>query len=333
MSMSKWFRMVVLVIISLPLLWNAIAIGLVFSPEPTFAEANGGSSSNPVTHLAPKSCRESSGIRCLRMRDGVMLSARYIETKGGTTIVLVHGVLSDSRELEPTARRLHAVTGATIINLDLRGHGESEGVAGDTSYIGQYEDDLADVVAAIRKASPEERVILSGHSMGGGIVMRYAARQDFPAADAYLLFAPHLGDGSPTMRTAPTHPADPTPAFLQVHVRRTIGLVMLNALEIRFFNDKATLFFNTPSEAPIHHYSFRAMVGMSPDNYVRSLSADARPLLVLVGRDDEAFVAEQFPSVIGLHQGGQVSIIEHETHDSILRSEQAMEIVRQWIQR
>jgi alpha-beta hydrolase superfamily lysophospholipase len=226
-----------------------------------------------------------------------------------------------------TCSQLHQLTGADVIALDLRGHGESAGIPGDTQYIGQYEDDVSDVMTALRSANPEAKVILAGHSMGGGIAMRYAAMHEAPVADAYLLFAPHLGVKSPTMRTEPTA----NEPFVQLNLRRTVGLVMLNTMRVRWFNSLPTLLFNVPVSSPIHAYSFRAMASTSPDDYVAALTADAKPLLTLVGEGDEVFHAERFPSVISMHKNGRAVMIPGEQHDSIARSSSALSVAVAWI--
>jgi alpha-beta hydrolase superfamily lysophospholipase len=66
------------------------------------------------------------------MRDGVVLSARRHDSRSGTTIVLVHGVMSDSAELEKTALLLQQATGANVVKLDLRGHGRSASATSTT---------------------------------------------------------------------------------------------------------------------------------------------------------------------------------------------------------
>ncbi len=76
--------------------------------------------------------------------------------------------------------------------LDLRGRGESGGRSGDVDHIGQYEEDLTDVVAALRSAHPDRGFVLSGHSMGGGIAQRFAQASDSPAVDG----SPVMGQGA-----------------------------------------------------------------------------------------------------------------------------------------
>jgi alpha-beta hydrolase superfamily lysophospholipase len=230
-------------------------------------------------------------------------------------------------------RQIRDVTGAKVFALDLPGHGESDGAPGDIHYIDQYEDDVADVMAALRQRKPGSQIILAGHSMGGGIAMRYAATHKVPVADGYLLFAPHLGIKSPTMRTEPASAGQTaeSEAFMKLNLPRTLGLVMMNAAGVRGLNGLPTLLFNVPPQYPIHAYSFRAMVSMAPDDHVAALTADAKPLLVIVGRNDEAFHAERFASVISLHHRGETVVIEGESHDSILRSSSAVKAAAEWI--
>lgn len=62
-------------------------------------------------------------------------------------------------------------TQAEVFAIDLRGHGKSDGKDGDVDYINQYADDLADIVSAIRKQKPKGKIIIAGHSMGGGVAL------------------------------------------------------------------------------------------------------------------------------------------------------------------
>jgi len=198
--MRKFLRRLLIALVAIVALWIGVALVLVVMPAPTF--------SKPPVMLPPgrihraTECHDSAAERCFRMRDGVVLSARRYDAPGATTnVLLLHGVSSAASELDQTATALRDATNASVLALDLRGHGNSGGRSGDVDYIGQYEDDMADVVGAIRANDPKTRLILGGHSMGGGIAMSYAARPTMPPVDGYLLFAPLLGITSPTMRT------------------------------------------------------------------------------------------------------------------------------------
>src|SRR5262249_23247340 len=156
--------------------------------------------------------------------DGTVSSARVVPSADGPTVLFLHGVMASSAEHVETARLLHEATGGTVVSLDLRGHGESGGRPGDVDRIGQYEEDVVDVMAALRRKDPARRLILSGHSMGGGIAMRVVARKDAPEVDGYLLFAPHLGEASPTTRNEPAKGDHAGASILKLHVPRLIGL-------------------------------------------------------------------------------------------------------------
>jgi hypothetical protein len=78
-------------------------------------------------------------------------------------------------------------------------HARSEGAwqvrrsPGDVDYIGQLEDDVADVIAAIRARRPAARIVLLGHSAGGGLLVRYAGGGRGPAPTATCFLRPTSG--------------------------------------------------------------------------------------------------------------------------------------------
>ena len=269
------------------------------------------------------------------MRDGAELFGRGFAADSDTTVLFVHGVASESSRHNQTAGMIRAAGPVEVIALDLRGHGESGGRCWDIDYIGQYEDDLADVadvVAQIRVSKPAGKVILAGHSMGGGIALRYALLADAPRLDAYLLFAPNLGILSPTSRTEPSEDADADfEPMMKIHIPRVFGLAMLTSVGVTAFNNLPTMIFNLPPELPMRAYSFRAIATTSPDDHAVALAAVNAPLLVLVGSADEAFHGEQYGPVVTAHSDGEVVLVDGETHDGILRNEEAMEAVREWL--
>lgn len=266
--------------------------------------------------------------RSFRMRDGTTLSSQYLAEDSKTTIVLVHGVLSSSFPLNRTAGLLREAAGAEVVAIDLRGHGASEGQPGDTDYIGQYEDDLTDVIREIRATRPGGKVILAGHSMGGGIALRYALRPDVSPVDGYLLLAPHLGPKSPT---TPTETNEAGARFVQLHIPRILGLFVMNSAGITAFNGLRTLFFNLPPEVPLRSYTYRAMAGSAPADYRPALAAVRVPLLVIAGSRDEAFRADQYEAAVRSYSRGTVTIVPGATHDGILRDPQTMAAVAAWV--
>jgi alpha-beta hydrolase superfamily lysophospholipase len=325
--MPRILRKAAIGIGSIVLIYLLVAMGLTLAPAPKL-------SYQPPQGPTPRGarCRDGVGIRCIPMRDGALLATRQvgsIPADSGLIVVLLHGIMSTGAELEETALRLQASTGATVVRLDLRGHGLSAGTPGDVDHIGQWEEDVTDVISTLHKESPGARILLAGHSMGGGIAMRYAERLDVPGVEGYLLFAPHLGDKSPTTRKEPAGGTN-APQPIRVNVPRILGLVMLNVVGIRGLNGLDTLYFDIPIALPFRAYTFRALASVAPDDYRAALAADAKPMLVLVGQNDEAFRANEYPAVIALHRNGKTVIIPGETHDGVIRSDAAFAAIREW---
>jgi non-heme chloroperoxidase len=273
--------------------------------------------------------------RSFRMRDGTMLASQYLAASSKTTILYVHGVLGSSFPLNRSSGMLREAASAEVVAIDLRGHGASGGRPGDIGYIGQYEDDLGDVIRQIRATHPNRKIILAGHSMGGGIALRYAQRDGMPPVDGYLLFAPYLGWESPTTRKeAPPAEAKAGTEFLRIHLPRILGLKLLNAAGITAFNGLRTEFFNLPPELPLRSYSYRAMEGGAPGDYRAALAAVRAPLLVVAGSRDEAFKAEEYPAVVRDNlqdrRRGTVVIVPDATHEGVPHDARTMAAVSRW---
>ena len=231
--------------------------------------------------------------------------------------------------MNKTAGLLREVTNSEVIALDFRGHGQSEGTPGDVDYINQYVDDLSDVIMAIKKEKPNQKIILAGHSMGGGIILLHAMENEASLVDGYLLFAPHLGVNSPTIKEEKIVSGEEP--FIKLHIDRIIGLKMLNAIEDTKYNNLPVLFFNLPETMPVTKYTYRASESMSPLDYKKGLSAIDKPLIVIVGSNDEVFDANKFTSAITQNSKGEVYVVENETHNGIRHNKKTMKIISIWV--
>lgn len=295
-----------------------IALVLIYRPVPTFA-------SDPFP--APAATEADFEPQTFVVRDGETLFARQFPAESNTTILLLHGVTANSAILSNAAQLLREENNAEVIAFDLRSHGHSGGQQGHVDYIGQYEDD---VITAIRAERPNGQLILAGHSMVGGIALRFARLTERPEVDGYLLFAPHLGPNAPTMPEADPEMAELAAAYSQLHIPRLIGLIMLNSVGIKGLNHLDTLYFNLTDEVA-HVYSYGATLNSSPQEHGPALAAVDAPMLVVVGSQDEAFVADQYPAAVAESSNGEVHIIAGENHNSILGSQDAMVLIADWI--
>lgn len=338
--LNKITRVVFITIAVLLGLYFAAALAMIFWPQPTFASIPERLAGNQDSTVTTQNETAAYQEHRFTMRDGAELFAQHFPATSDVllsdmTVLLIHGVATDGLELNKSAAMIQQATGAAVYAIDLRGHGQSDGQPGDVDYIGQYEDDVADAIAAIHTQQPDGHLILAGHSMGGGIALRYGMLDDTLPVDGYLLFAPHLGTNSPTLPTATanegnTDVGENNEPFIKLHIPRIIGLSMLNVVGITPLNGLSTMFFNLP-DWRTNTYSYRAMVNSSPADYRAALTAVDAPMLVLVGSDDEAFIAEEFAPAVGEYSSGEVQIIAGETHNGIYQNKEAVAAVQTWL--
>jgi acetyl esterase/lipase len=88
-------------------------------------------------------------------------------------VIAIHGSSATSASLHPLAKALSA-QGIPVYASDIRGHGQT-GTRGDIDYRGQLDDDLADLVAAVRARHANAKLVLLGFSSGGGFALHAAA--------------------------------------------------------------------------------------------------------------------------------------------------------------
>lgn len=168
---------------------------------------------------------------------------------------MLHGVASTATELLTFADGLAQSGGVRVFTPDIRRHGQSGGPRSDVNYVGQYERDLADVFYELREEEPDSKIVVAGHSMGGGIALRYALLTEPTTPDGYLLLAPNFGEG-PT-QAQPEERDDPNAEFVRFDLQRMIGQIMFDAVGVKALDARRILWFNTE---PVQAYSFRAVM-------------------------------------------------------------------------
>jgi len=123
-------------------------------------------------------------------RDGTALMLRWWKRTGRPrgTILVVHGLGEHAGRYVKLAMHL-AKQGFDCVTYDLRGHGKSEGRRGAIRHADDRLDDLSLVIDAVRRAHPQNRLFLLGHSMGGLIAAQLVARRYRPV-DGLILSSP-----------------------------------------------------------------------------------------------------------------------------------------------
>lgn len=93
------------------------------------------------------------------------------------TIVLVHGYGSSSDLFTSFAKKLNEI-GVSAYAPDLRGHGRSGGMKLSAESFEDYIKDLEAFISLVKEQEHTEKLFLLGHSLGGGIALRYSMEKD-----------------------------------------------------------------------------------------------------------------------------------------------------------
>jgi pimeloyl-ACP methyl ester carboxylesterase len=228
-------------------------------------------------------------------RDGTELAYRHYPARGaaaGKIAILVHGSSGSSMAVHALADAL-AAHGIETYAPDIRGHGGS-GTRGDIGHIGQLEDDMADLVALVRKTAPDAPITLLGHSAGGGFVLRLASS---PVADQFvrtIMLAPYLGYDAPTNRPQ-------SGGWASADIPRFLGLGVLRKLGIECCEALPTLSFAVPPDSAnilAATYSYRLMRNFATRGYKADLAALRRPMTLIAGADDELMLSDKYADAV-----------------------------------
>lgn len=301
-----------------------IAVILILSQRPRALTGEGGldftqTLARPPTEPAPQTD--------VAMRDGYALQVRAYPAQDAQAplVVMVHGSGWHGLQFDALAKRLSAR--ADVLVPDLRGHGAKPGVRGDIAYIGQFEDDLADLIKD--RAKDGQKVILAGHSSGGGLVVRFAGGEHGGMLDGAVLMAPFLKHDAPTTRPN-------SGGWAHVLTRRIIGLSILNTFQIKLLNHLQIIQFNMPSavlDGPLGHtattgYSYRLNTSFAPRGRYLDDVAALPPFVLIAGTADEAFDASLFePTMSKATDRGRYVMVEGVGHLDIVDDPRTAEAI------
>jgi pimeloyl-ACP methyl ester carboxylesterase len=244
-------------------------------------------------------------------RDGITLAYRWFpradsEQNGmGTVLICLHGATMNNLRYVTLARTCQA-KGISVCLPDWRGHGESEGKAGDLDYRQQLQDDLADLLNHLRQAGAE-KLIIGGHSAGSLIALGYIGDHGCDAIDGFFAIAPPLSKTEETCRY------DYPGAGMQYLARywrkkryqRPLSeeaaryLPKINfvrywlATWMPFFRHQVVMHFptmgpsNIPNDHRVYDYTYMLISAYSHTRYPELLSKITVPCRFIVGEFDE----------------------------------------------
>jgi pimeloyl-ACP methyl ester carboxylesterase len=300
----------------------ATALVLVASPPPVVSEPF-----DVFDFAALRKAPHDVGLpdlRRYRARDREELAYRFYESTADRILVFVHGSSYHGAGYHALASFLSESGAAKVVLPNLRGHYLSGRRRGDVDYIGQLEDDLADLIAALRDQRLGRPVTLGGHSSGSGLAIRFAGGAHAGLVSSYLLLAPIIPTSSSVKRGT-------AGGWASLHLRRLYGLVALNAIGIHGFDALPIVQFNKPAQlwdgTETLSYSYRLNVSYHPRyRYRADLRALAAQALVLVGANDQAIDAEALRMLIATNAPqAQTEILPQMSHFGIFSDKAALE--------
>jgi alpha-beta hydrolase superfamily lysophospholipase len=266
------------------------------------------------------------GLQRFSARDGTALAYRQYPARSqptGRVAILVHGSSGSSVAVHALADAL-AARGVETYAPDIRGHGAS-GTRGDVAYVGQLEDDLADLVALVRQTSPDAPLTLLGHSAGGGFALRVASS---PIQDLFartVLLAPYLGYRAPTNRpdSGGWASAD-MPRILALMALRKIGVGCCEALPVVAFAvppNSAKILAGTYTERLRRNFAASA-------DFHLDLAAVTRPLTIFSGAEDELMLADKYAEAVrGAAVPVDVKLIDGINHMGVVSAANAVSAI------
>lgn len=304
------------------------AFTLVASPSPKMEHPRdvfGFSLLKPSTKDA-----EIPDLRRYAARDGEELAYRLYDSSSARILIFVHGSSYHGAGYNALATAISASGAAKVILPNLRGHYQSGRRRGDVDYIGQFEDDLIDLIEFLRREGLPGPITLGGHSSGGGLAIRFAGGGHQNIVSSFLLLAPII-PVSPAVRDGSAG------GWSSLNMRRLSGLLMLNAVGIHGFDGLSLIEFNKPEifwdGTETLSYSHRLNASYHPRyRYLADVRALDDKALVLVGADDEAIDAEALRGLFtATPPRSRAAILPKINHFGIFSDALALQTVIDWL--
>ncbi|MCJ8324227.1 MAG: alpha/beta fold hydrolase [Hyphomicrobiales bacterium] len=331
MKARKLVKFIVISVLITVTIYFAIALGLLLSQSPTELGNMPTISFEATTSSA---LDDEVVLTNYTARDGAQIGFRHFGATADDAplVVLIHGSGWHGGSYTKIAEFLSANGDFEVLLPDLRGHGPNAAMRGDVAYIGQLEDDLADLIEA--HLGDGQKLYVIGHSSGGGLAIRFAGGQYGQKLDKVVLMSPFLKYNAPTMRLNAGGWSIPL-------TRRIIGLTMLNSVGITLFNDMTVIQFNFPlavlngnqGYTATQSYSYRLNTSFAPrDDYLADI-AKLPEFLLLVGANDDAFIADEFEPIMATATStGQYKILPNVDHLGLINNPEANVLMLEFLQ-
>lgn len=244
----------------------------------------------PFTFNSHEHIYGSTKPNYIKATDGINLAYYRIDSPSTpkAVIVFIHGAgahcyMSDYQHI-----------GDKLINnnincyfIDIRGHGNSEGIRGTTPSKEQVWIDISTIILFINKEYSNIPVFLAGHSAGAGIVMNYATWNERVECSGYFLVSPYLGWRAKSYLTTMK---DDNFAYAK------IKYIVINILSFGlFFGNRTSVYYNYPEDVmkldPLIVSSISCNMSQSSTlwNPKKQFRLVKKPICLFIGSDDELF--------------------------------------------
>ena len=267
-----------------------IIISMLFGVSP-LPESNKFESRNPF-NTVDYSALPPRSYFILRNQDKICY--REYPANAHNIMIYIHGITGSSRNMHVIAQYMSSNNLAHGFALDMRGHGDS-GEKGKIAYIGQLEDDMAEIINTIRYNYPSKKIIMTGFSAGGGFAIRFAGSQYGRLVNTYFFLTPFLHPDTPINRPPSPGTED---QWMSVYLPRIIGLSIANLFGITSFNNLPVIEYRIPDifqEEYTAEYSYNLSENFRPHkDYIGDIRKLKLRAVLFAGNNDQGFIAEKY---------------------------------------
>lgn len=326
---------IALLFVAMTVIWISFALVLIMSErvkQSFYADDDEPDDFDPKN---PRYRPPTQPLEVFHALDGKRLGYRQYRcaNKDAPLLIFIHGSTNYSGLYEPLAKLIVNSGAAHVILPDLRGHGPDFARRGIASYVGQLEDDIAGLIRTAR--SPNQSVILGGHSLGGGFAIRFAAGKHRNMIERVFLIAPYLNTRAPTNRPY-------AGGFIRVLYRRIVGLAMLGVPKLFGLSELPVVQFNF---SKIYHQFARSWLSTDRYNFAMTMSFGPRqrwrqdirnlpPFLLVIGDQDQAFYADQYEPVMSqLTDQGRYVVLPDVNHVDASLDQRTVQAFQDFLQR
>lgn len=263
-------------------------------------------------------------------RDGAELAYRFYDSDAQRLLIFVHGSSYHGAGYHDLALHLSRTGAAKVATPNLRGHYMSGPRRGDVDYIGQLEDDIQDLIESLRGAGHGGPITLGGHSSGGGFVIRFAGGEHGGSVSSLLLL-------SPVVPTSSAIREGTAGGWASLHQKRLFGLLAFNAFGFHGLDGLSIIAFNKPERfwdgTETLAYSYRLNASYHPRyDYAGDIrAAQDKPLLVLIGAEDEAVDPDGLRSLFSEDPETKFEVLPETGHFAVFSDPKALDRIADWL--